>query len=105
VAAGLPPATGPPTGGGGGACPPSQDGTGPGPRQRRTLGTSRDDPARSADDASRRDDRQAVDRGDGVFLAGDMVAAPGLLSEVAFNSALAASRAALRLTSHASRTA
>jgi phytoene dehydrogenase-like protein len=37
-------------------------------------------------------DRPAVDRGDGVFLAGDMVAAPGLLSEVAFNSALEASR-------------
>ena len=27
-------------------------------------------------------DRPAVDRGDGVFLAGDMVAAPGLLAEV-----------------------
>jgi phytoene dehydrogenase-like protein len=40
-------------------------------------------------------DRPAIDRGDGVFLAGDMVAAPGLLSEVAFNSALAASDGAL----------
>jgi phytoene dehydrogenase-like protein len=50
-------------------------------------------------------DRPAVDRGDGVFLAGDMVAASGLLSEVAFHSALAASRAALRLTSPASGTA
>ena len=37
-------------------------------------------------------DRPAIDRGDGVFLAGDMVAAPGLLSEVAFASALQASR-------------
>ena len=32
-------------------------------------------------------DRPAIDRGDGVFLAGDKVAAPGLLSEVAFASA------------------
>jgi len=40
-------------------------------------------------------DRPAVDRGDGVFLAGDMVAAPGLLSEVAWASAVAASRLAL----------
>lgn len=39
-------------------------------------------------------DRPAVDRGDGVFLAGDMVAAPGLLAEVAFASGVdAASRA------------
>jgi phytoene dehydrogenase-like protein len=43
-------------------------------------------------------DRPAVDRGDGVFLAGDMVAAPGLLSEVAFASALQASRRALHQT-------
>jgi hypothetical protein len=40
-------------------------------------------------------DRPAIDRGDGVFLAGDMVAAPGLLSEVAFHSALRASHHAL----------
>ncbi|MEU1270911.1 NAD(P)-binding protein [Streptomyces sp. NPDC005799] len=33
-------------------------------------------------------DRPAVDRGDGVYLAGDQVAAPGVLSEVSFNSAL-----------------
>ena len=39
-------------------------------------------------------DRPVVDRGDGVFLAGDMVAAPGLLSEVSFASALQASRRA-----------
>ena len=35
-------------------------------------------------------DRPAVDRGDGVFLAGDMVAAPGLLSEVSWASAVEA---------------
>lgn len=40
-------------------------------------------------------DRPAVDRGDGVFLAGDSVAAPGLLSEVSIASALEASRLAL----------
>jgi phytoene dehydrogenase-like protein len=39
--------------------------------------------------------RPAVDRGDGVFLAGDMTAAPGLLSEVSFHSAVAAARGAL----------
>jgi len=42
-------------------------------------------------------DRPAVDRGDGVFLAGDMVAAPGLLSEVSWASALEAGRLALEL--------
>jgi phytoene dehydrogenase-like protein len=40
-------------------------------------------------------DRPAVDRGDGVYLAGDMVAAPGLLSEVSWASAVEASRLAL----------
>ncbi|MFJ6726015.1 NAD(P)-binding protein [Streptomyces sp. NPDC091281] len=35
-------------------------------------------------------DRPAVDRGDGVYLAGDQVAAPGVLSEVSFTSALTA---------------
>ena len=40
-------------------------------------------------------DRPAVDRGDGVFLVGDMVAAPGLLSEVSWASAIEASRLAL----------
>ncbi|MFD3685597.1 FAD-dependent oxidoreductase [Nocardiopsis sp. NPDC058631] len=39
-------------------------------------------------------DRPAVDRGDGVYLAGDSVAAPGLLGEVAFTSAVAAAGAA-----------
>ncbi len=40
-------------------------------------------------------DRPAVDRGDGVFLAGDMLAAPGLLAEVAWASAVEAGRLAL----------
>ena len=43
-------------------------------------------------------DRPAVDRGDGVFLAGDMVAAPGLLCEVSWASAVEASRLALAST-------
>jgi phytoene dehydrogenase-like protein len=42
-------------------------------------------------------DRPAVDRGDGVFLAGDMVAAPGLLSEVSWASGSEAGRLALAL--------
>jgi phytoene dehydrogenase-like protein len=41
-------------------------------------------------------DRPAIDRGNGVFLAGDMVAAPGLLSEVSWASAVEAGRLALR---------
>ncbi|HMJ03919.1 MAG TPA: NAD(P)-binding protein [Conexibacter sp.] len=40
-------------------------------------------------------DRPAIDRGDGVFLAGDMVAAPGLLSDPVVTSALEATRGAL----------
>jgi phytoene dehydrogenase-like protein len=40
-------------------------------------------------------DRPAIDRGDGVFLVGDMVAAPGLLAEVSFASAVEAGRLAL----------
>jgi phytoene dehydrogenase-like protein len=40
-------------------------------------------------------DRPAIDRGDGVFLAGDMVAAPGCLSEIAWASAVEAARLAL----------
>jgi len=39
-------------------------------------------------------DRPAVDRGDGVFLCGDSVAAPGLLSDPAVTSALEAARLA-----------
>ncbi|MEW2551178.1 phytoene desaturase family protein [Streptomyces zhihengii] len=41
-------------------------------------------------------DRPAINRGGGVYLAGDQVAAPGLLSEVAFNSGLEAVSLALR---------
>jgi phytoene dehydrogenase-like protein len=40
-------------------------------------------------------DRPAVDRGEGIFLAGDCVAAPGLLSDPAVTSALEAARGAL----------
>lgn len=40
-------------------------------------------------------DRPRVERGDGVFLCGDMVAAPGLLGEVSCTSAQAAARGAL----------
>ncbi|MEY9992324.1 phytoene dehydrogenase-like protein [Streptomyces sp. V4I8] len=40
-------------------------------------------------------DRPAVDRGEGIYLAGDQVAAPGVLSEVSFNSALTAVSLAL----------
>ncbi|MBH5335517.1 NAD(P)-binding protein [Streptomyces pactum] len=40
-------------------------------------------------------DRPAVRRGDGVYLAGDQVAAPGILCEVSFTSALEASTLAL----------
>jgi putative NAD(P)-binding protein len=40
-------------------------------------------------------DRPAVDRGDGVFVAGDMMAAPGLLAEVSWASAVEAGRLAL----------
>jgi hypothetical protein len=41
-------------------------------------------------------DRPPVDRGDGVFLAGDMVAARGLLSEVAWASAVDAAELAAK---------
>ena len=41
-------------------------------------------------------ERPAVDRGDGVFLAGDTVAAPGMLAEVSWASAVEASRLALQ---------
>jgi phytoene dehydrogenase-like protein len=44
-------------------------------------------------------DRPAIDRGDGTFLAGDWVAAPGLLGEVAWRSALDASALAVRAAS------
>jgi phytoene dehydrogenase-like protein len=40
-------------------------------------------------------DRPAIDRGDGVFLVGDMVAAPGLLGEVSWASAVRAGELAV----------
>jgi phytoene dehydrogenase-like protein len=43
-------------------------------------------------------ERPAIDRGEGVYLAGDMVAAPGLLSEVAWASGVEAARLALAAT-------
>jgi hypothetical protein len=39
--------------------------------------------------------RRAIDHGDGVLLAGDWVAAPGLLAEVSFVSAVAAAERAV----------
>lgn len=50
-------------------------------------------------------DRPAVDRGDGVFLAGDMVAAPGLLAEVSWASAVEAGKLALEALRTSSRPA
>ena len=40
-------------------------------------------------------DRPAIDRGNGVFVAGDMMAAPGCLSEIAWGSAVEAARLAM----------
>ncbi|WP_067972525.1 FAD-dependent oxidoreductase [Nocardiopsis trehalosi] len=40
-------------------------------------------------------DRPAIERGGGVFLAGDMVAAPGMRGEISVNSALRAARGAV----------
>ena len=40
-------------------------------------------------------DRPAIDRGEGVYLAGDMVAAPGMLAEVSWASGVEAARLAL----------
>ncbi|WP_327369036.1 NAD(P)-binding protein [Streptomyces sp. NBC_01217] len=45
-------------------------------------------------------DRPAIDRGHGIYLAGDQVAAPGLLSEVSFNSGMEAALLALRASEH-----
>jgi hypothetical protein len=42
-------------------------------------------------------ERPAIDRGGGVFLAGDMAAAPGCLSEIAWGSGVQASRLAVAL--------
>jgi phytoene dehydrogenase-like protein len=47
-------------------------------------------------------DRPAIDRGDGVYVCGDQVAAPGCLSEVSFASAIEAGTRAL---AHARRPA
>jgi phytoene dehydrogenase-like protein len=41
-------------------------------------------------------DRPAIERGNDVFLCGDSVAAPGLLSEVSWSSAITAAEGALR---------
>jgi phytoene dehydrogenase-like protein len=45
-------------------------------------------------------DRPAIDRGDGVFLCGDQVAAPGCLAEVSFASAIEAGTLALDHVRH-----
>ena len=50
-------------------------------------------------------DRPAIDRGDGVFLAGDMVAAPGMRGEISINSAVRAAGLALRAAVPGSRAA
>jgi phytoene dehydrogenase-like protein len=47
-------------------------------------------------------DRPAVERGEGVYLAGDMAAAPGLLSEVAWASAVEAGSLAVATAAGAS---
>ncbi len=46
-------------------------------------------------------DRPAIDRGGGVFLAGDMVGAPGCLSEIAWASAVKASTLAVKAAASA----
>jgi hypothetical protein len=46
-------------------------------------------------------DRPAIDRGEGVFIAGDMVAAPGCLSEIAWASGVEAAGLALAAASGA----
>ncbi len=38
-------------------------------------------------------DRPAIDRGDNIYLAGDMVAAPGMRGEIFINSAVHARQA------------
>ncbi|MEU6660447.1 NAD(P)-binding protein [Streptomyces sp. NPDC046821] len=50
-------------------------------------------------------DRPAIDRGNDVYLAGDQVAAPGILSEVSFNSAVEATTLALTASRPGLRTA
>ena len=46
-------------------------------------------------------DRPAIDRGDGVFLCGDQVAAPGCLAEVSFGSGIEAATLAVERTRRA----
>ncbi|MFB9966446.1 NAD(P)-binding protein [Sinosporangium siamense] len=46
-------------------------------------------------------DRPAIERGDGVYLVGDMVAAPGMRGEISVNSAVQAAKKALRSVSGA----
>jgi len=46
-------------------------------------------------------DRPAINRGGGVFVVGDMVAAPGCLSEIAWASAVEASRLATEIATRA----
>jgi hypothetical protein len=48
-------------------------------------------------------DRPAIDRGEGVYLAGDMVAAPGLLAEVSWASGVEAARLALEALGSSAR--
>lgn len=49
-------------------------------------------------------DRPSVDRGDGVFLVGDMVAAPGMRGEISMNSALRAAAGVLDAVGMVART-
>ncbi|MEG8181706.1 FAD-dependent oxidoreductase [Nocardia terpenica] len=49
-------------------------------------------------------DRPAIDRGDGVYLVGDMVAAPGMRGEIAINSALIAAERAVASLPQSDRT-
>ncbi|MCP2336945.1 NAD(P)-binding protein [Actinomadura rupiterrae] len=45
-------------------------------------------------------DRPAIDRGNGVYLVGDMVAAPGMRGEITINSAITAAHQALGAATH-----
>ncbi len=45
-------------------------------------------------------ERPAIDRGNGTFLCGDQVAAPGALSEVSYASAIEAGKGALEYGRH-----
>ncbi|MET9518963.1 NAD(P)-binding protein [Streptomyces sp. NPDC002994] len=50
-------------------------------------------------------DRPAIDRGDGVFLAGDMVAAPGMRGEIAIFSGIRAAEGAVRAVRRSAKAA